>query len=260
MSNETNAIPTGEAQTAQAETPTLKLKDVKKAYFTSLQVADAEAYIQSAIGAAQAENGLVRLNFNAENELPEKYGIVVSPINQRSNGETSVVGVAVGAIPDYELLTEETAGAEWAQQQVINTLCAKFINAVRPKDSDNEPLIPFEVGDFITSHRAEGVLVAYREYSGQVIKLLKSRGLMFINDQILRQILQSTAFAEQQFPNIDQAQWVKLLDAMIAQAEQSGLAPGVLTEWKDNRDKAGLPEIKDFDFSDLDFSASATAE
>ena len=69
---------------------------------------------------------------------------------------------------------------------------------------------------------------------------------------ILRQTLQSEAFAEQNFPKISQAKWVTILDSMVAKTTQAGKAVGILTDWKETRASAELTD-GNVDLSDLDF-------
>ena len=94
--------------------------------------------------------------------------------------------------------------------------------------------------------------MAYRKLATAYVKVLKKKGLTYITESILRQILQSAAFAEQQFPTIDQSKWEQILDSMVARAEADDLAPGMLNEWRKSRDSAELVD-SDIDLSDIDF-------
>jgi hypothetical protein len=85
------------------------------------------------------------------------------------------------------------------------------------------------------------------------VKVLKRKGLKFITDSILRQTLQSAAFAEQQFPSIPQDKWIQILDSMMARATAEKIAVGMLADWKESRDSATLKDT-DIDLSDLDFA------
>ena len=69
---------------------------------------------------------------------------------------------------------------------------------------------------------------------------------------ILRQILQSAAFATDQIATVPQAKWVQILDSMIARATAEGIAVGMLADWKASRDSAVLKDVN-VDLSDLDF-------
>jgi hypothetical protein len=97
-------------------------------------------------------------------------------------------------------------------------------------------------------------LLAYRKFANAYVKVLKKKGLKFITESILRQTLQSKAFAEQQFPSVPQDKWVQILDSMIARANAEQIAVGMLSEWKQTRDSATLAD-KDVDLSDLDFDS-----
>lgn len=247
-------------QEAVEETPAQKaptLQDIKKQFFSGEQLGEAETAIQNAINAADAiEGAKVIWNFDPAKDMEEGYGIIIQPINQRDPelNKTVVVGVGIGAVPEYAKIADVKTGADWIRQTVENAIQAKFANAIRPKaDGESAASVPFSVDDFITSQRAEGVLVAYRKLAKSFIELLRKKGLKLMNEQLLRQVLQSAAFAEQHFPSIKQEVWDTILGKMVTMAEKENLAPGMLVEWKATRATAGLPEVQDIDVTDFDF-------
>jgi hypothetical protein len=230
------------------------LDSIKKAYFPSAKLADAQTTID-AMNTVCSEYGLaVVFNFDTEKEFPAGYGIGIVPISKRSGGETVTLGVAIAAIPDIETVQEHDNGNQFVIDAVIGNMMAKLANAVRPRGDNNETAssIPYSVDDFITSNRPEGVLLAFRTYAGAYVKVLKKGGLKLLTESILRQALQSKAFAEQQFPKVGQDKWLAILDNMIARAEKDGIAVGMLADWKTSRDSATLSD-DDVDLSDLDF-------
>lgn len=228
--------------------------DIKKAYFASDKLADAQTAINSANEIAEALDLEVVYNFDVEKEFPEGYGIALIPIAKRVNNANVTLGVAIAAVPDVATVAAHDNGQAFITDAVIGNMIAKLANAVRPRgnDGDTAASIPFSVEDFITSNRAEGVLVAYRKFASAYVKVLKKKGLKFITETILRQVLQSAAFAEQQFPKVPQEKWVQILDSMMARATAEGVAVGMLADWKASRDSAELKD-DDIDLSDLDF-------
>ena len=244
-----------ETETGEAESQT-NVDDVKKVYFTSAQLNDAQTEIEK-VNAIAEEHGLDMIfNFDTEKEFPAGYGIAIVPVAKRDKQaeKNVVVGVAVAAIPDLETVAASENGNAFIVKAVSGNMIAKLANAVRPRGESGESAasVPFTVEDFITSNRPEGLLEAYREYQSAYVKVLKKKGLKFITDSILRQVLQSAAFAEQQFPSVPQDKWEQILDSMIARAKKEGIAPGMLTEWRETRDSATLSD-RDVDLSDLDF-------
>lgn len=234
--------------------PTTKVEDIKTQYFASQALNDAQTAINSAMEVAE-EHGLdVTFGFDTEKDLPDGYGIVIGPINKRINGENTVIGVAVGGIPDLETVMNHDHGKQFVVDAVSGAMIAKFRNAVRPKaDGSTASSVPFTVEDFITSSRPEGLLLAYRTFASTYVKALKNKGLSFLTETILRQVLSNKAFAEQQFPSVPQEKWVYIIDSMIAKASEKGIAAGMLAEWKNTRDSATL-DTGDVDLSDLDFA------
>ncbi len=261
INNGDNAATQPEAASApQAETATVatttKVDDISKAYFPSEKLAEAQTEIEK-VNAICSEHELAMVfNFDTEAEFPTGYGIALVPIAKRINNENKTLGVAIAAIPDVATVQQHEGGQQFVTDSVIGAMVAKLANSVRPRGEDNETAssIPYTVSDFITSNRAEGVLLAFRKLASDYVKVLKGKGLKFMTESILRQTLQSAAFAEQKFPKVDQATWEKLLDSMIARAEKEELAPGMLNEWKKTRASAELKD-EDVDLSDLDFDA-----
>ena len=261
MNDETNEVietvdendSASEVETATAEFKT-KLDDVKKNYFPSAKLAEAQVEIDKVIEiATEHELGMI-YNFEPEKEFQSGYGIAIVPVSKRANKENVIVGVCIAAIPDLESVQQHENGKQFVQDAVVGNMIAKLANAVRPRANTGESAasIPFSIEDFITSNRQEGVLQAYRAYASSYVKVLKDKGLKFLTDSILRQTLQSAAFAEQQFPSVPQDKWVQVLDSMIARAAKEGMAPGMLTDWKSTRDSAVLQD-RDVDLSELDF-------
>lgn len=240
----------------ESEAVEYSVEEIKKTYYSSAQLADAQTYLDTVTAIAEQHELDVVMNFDQEKEFPQGYGLAVIPTAKRVDGENTVVGVAIAAIPDMATVQNHEGGNEFIENAVISNMMAKLANSVRPRGDAGETAasIPFAVEDFITSNRPEGVLLAFRTFAGAYVKVLKKKGLKFITESILRQVLQSAAFAEQQFPSISQDKWTKILDNMIARAEQEKLPVGMLQEWKQSRDSAELP-TKDVDLSDLDFDA-----
>jgi len=243
-------------QTGNKKQPTMQ--DIKKQYFPSTNLDAGNQAANTAMELVNAEAGAYQFNFNTEEALPANYGLAIAPKNERDKqtGTTNTVGVTIAAIPEYELLMQSEAGAQWIKETIQTALISKLQNAVRTRsDGSAAASIPFTVEDFITSNRPEGVLVAFRKLAGGYVKLLKQKGLTLMTPDVLRQILTSSAFAEAQFPKIPQATWEKIITSMIAKAADEDIAAGNLTEWLSTRDNAGLPEVKDVDLADLDFSS-----
>lgn len=234
------------------------MQDISKQYFSADNLEAGSNAVNEAVELVAKENGMQQFNFDPNADFPAGYGLAIIPINQRNEatGSTDTIGVSIAAIPDFNLLDSSEAGKEYIRDTVQAALMAKLANAVRPrKDATAPASIPFTVEDFITSNRAEGVLVAFRKLAGAYVKVLKNGGLKLMTPDILRQVFQSSAFAGQQFPKVPQENWVRLLDSMIAKATEQGMAVGMLAEWKATRDTAGLPEVDEIDLSDMDFSS-----
>lgn len=273
MTEENTAVEPAEVETevveqdvtALAKAKAKAIATIKKAYFPMAKLAEAQTTIDAMNGVCAEYNLAVVFNFDTEKEFPAGYGIGIIPIAKRSGGENIVLGVAISAIPDVETVKEHENGNAFVVDAVVGNMMAKLANAVRPRGENNETAssIPFTVEDFITSNRPEGVLLAFRKYANAYVKVLKKGGLKLLTESILRQALQSKAFAEQQFPKVGQDKWLAILDNMIARAEADDIAVGMLAEWKTTRDSATLQDddvdLADLDFADLDAKPQTVA-
>lgn len=251
--------------TEAAETKAPVMSDIKKQFYSVDNIEAGSAAATEALKIVEAASGKSVLNFDPEQDFPEGYGLAVGPINKRNEAlkKTETIGCYVAAVPSvaHILETAKEAGQKWIDSVLEDSLIARVANAVRPRsDGSTAASVPFSVEDFITSNRPEGLLVGFNKLAPTYVKVLKGKGLTFLTTALLRQILSSKAFAEQQFPKIPQASWESLLDSMIAKANKDGLTVGLMDEWKETRDEAGLPVDDDLDLSDLDFGAIGEKE
>lgn len=229
-------------------------ESIKKQHFDSKKLDVAQAAIEVVSNIAEQHGLKMVFNFDTDAEFPAGYGLAIVPITKREKSVNNVKGVAIAAIPDIATLEESEGGTQFIHEGAINAMIAKLANSVRPRGDAGETAssIPFTVSDFITTNRPDGVLLAFRALAGSYVKVLKKKGLKLITESILRQSLQSAAFAEQQFAKVGQDKWQQILASMIATSEKEGIAPGMLLEWQKTRDSATLQD-DDVDLSDLDF-------
>jgi len=227
---------------------------IKKQYFLPQNAEQSTAAINSAIEIVNVAKGKVVFNFDPEKAVIDGYAIVINPINQRNKatGKTDCIGITVGAIPTLEVLNQSKEGQAYVLDSINAILTAKLMNATRPNSKGEiAASIPYTVSDFVTTNRADGVLLAYRKMSPSFINALKAKNVTGLSDPIFRQTLTSTAFANATFPNFPQEIWVNIINKMIEGAAKLGIAPGMLEEWLKTRDNAGLPEAKEVDINDL---------
>jgi hypothetical protein len=232
-----------------------EMQNIKKQYFLPNQSDEASEAVNSVVEIVNQAEGAVVFNFDTNKELEKNYAIIIAPINQRTtDSKNVVVGVSIGGIPTYELMMESPEGAAWIKEQVTNAILTKLANAVRPNTKTGEipATRPYTVQDFIVSNRTNGVLVAYRKLAPKYIKVLKDKGIKDLTDSVFRQVLTSTAFAEDIFGKISQKVWINVLNSMIESAKEEDMIPGLLTEWLQTRDSAGMPEVEEIDLVGLE--------
>lgn len=251
-----NQTETATNEVAETETP--KLESIVKAYFPSAEIEKAGEAIALAQSVALANNVEVTYNFDIEKDFEAGYGIAIDHIAKRGANGNEIIGILVAGVPDFETVMDAENGSAFVKDSVIDKMLAKLKNAVRPRGEDNtvSASVPFTIVDFITSNRPEGILIAFNDLAPAYVKMLKKKGLSLMTVAILRQTLQSSAFATQNFPKIDQEKWLTILDSMIAKATKDGKAVGILVDWKTSRNSAELKDA-DVDLSDLDFDTMA---
>ncbi len=232
--------PTAGASTDDAKpTPKEIMDNLERKYFAPSQMADANHELQTIIEAAEALNLPIRWNFDVNADFPDGYGLAIVPTNQRQPDRgNEIVAVGFAAIPDPDLIAAKGGddGLSWMRETVISSCIAKVANSFR----NTAASVPYSINDFITSMRGGETLATFRELAPGMVKTLREKGAHHLTVPILREVLQSAAFAAEQYRNIPQDKWVKVIDAFIARAEKQKLSVAVFENWKATRDSAEL--------------------
>ena len=232
-----------------------KLQEVDRKYYGPSEVQQAKEEVSRITEGLAAMGINPMFNFEPEEPFPEGYGIAIIPLSKRVPEEGNVnINVAIGAIPDPELIAEKDGGSDWIYSTLTAALIAKVANNARPKaDGSSSGSLPFSVQDFITNQRAGENLEAWRKIAPRYVTGLrqKAKGLRGLTLSVLKQILQSTEFAESMYSKIPQSVWVRVLDKIIEHAKEEGLDTAVLEHWKATRDSAEMQEPT-IDLEDLD--------
>lgn len=236
-------------QTNTNTAPTLD--DIESSYFGPAELDKAQAAIDAVITICNANDADVKYNFDPESEFPDGYGIAIFPVTKRGANGNETIGACIGAVPSPELIAESEGGADYIQSAILSNVVAKLRNAVRPRSTGTAAAsVPFTVTDFITSSRGGETLATFKKLSGLFVKALKKKGVTFMTNQLLRQTLQSSAFAEEQFPKFPQTAWTGVLNAMIVKAKAEKLDPSILENWLETRDNVELT-VQDIDLSNF---------
>lgn len=250
------SVPENQMQTgAQSGEDKPSVEDLKRQYFKPSEGEKASQAIEKARQIAEANNLPVAFNWDAEKEpLPEKYGVAIVPVTQRREGIGIVpIGLYIAGIPDPELIKEHEKGESWVRAVIVDRCMNKLSNAVRPRGDNQQAAmsVPFSVEDFITTASRDQGLSFFREYGPTYVKALKKLGLRVMNMTLLRQVLASASFAEQQFPNVSQDKWEGILDKMLREASEEDTDPGIVKQWRETRNTTAL-ETGDFELDELD--------
>ena len=191
-------------------------------------------------------------NFDPNAEFPAGYGLMVLPIGEtvpelkdgKPTGKNKRVTkhVAVAAVPGLGVLVQHEAGKNYVADAVKAAISAKLRNAFtrveNPHDQETGVKLPFTIEQFIEKGEkgAEDLgLGTYNELATGMVKAIRNMGIS-LDKAILRQCLQSTAFAKGVFPAVDQSFWVLVLNKAVAVANEKGLKDTIFRSWLNTRD------------------------
>ncbi len=247
--NESTAQAVEAEQTAPPTTVTLQ--DVEKKYFSPEQLEAGSQYINEVMVIASAENVEPVFNFETDGEFPEGYGLSIIPLTKRVPERGNLIyGVVIAAVPTVELLASVESGSNYINKIVTDALLRQISAGAKPKDEGAQIAIPFKLDEFTTTSRSSG-LAAFNLVASDYVKALKTKGLKFMSKPLLRQVLASSQFAEQQFPRISQENWLVVLQSMAQHVKAKGMETGVLDHWVSTRDEVEI-DVTDIDLTDLD--------
>ena len=258
---------------------------VEKAYYSPADMENANtmmAYIEANIPAKQ----IVR-NFTVADdgsfEVPEGFGLHIVPLSKRVANENRVIGVALAVAPDFENVLLETNDAGETELRDVglslfrdlwqDTCAAKIANAVRPRGEGSIKLgeasnMPRTFEHFIEGRRRGENVQSYTLLQRPIVAALKDKGFAIMSSGILRRALSSAAFAKEQFPEVEQDQWVLILSLFEKRADAykekvKDNASGTVTEvakpldktifakWRNTRNEVVESQEVNADFSDL---------
>lgn len=243
-------------QNANTEAKELTIQDIERQYFAPNELEKGVTAVAEAVELATKAGAKPVYNFDTEKDFPAGCGLAIIPISKRDKeGERGniVENVAIAAIPEPSTIAALEGGQNWIYDTLVSALIGKVANAVRPRGEKGQTAgtIPSAPIDFITSLRTSGEsLTAWRDLANKFVSALRKKGLVTLNAQTLRQILQSKEFAETLFPKVNQAVWENVLDAMISRAEANKKEPGILKVWRETRNTTAI-EVPELDVTDL---------
>lgn len=254
--NETNETNETTAAPANSNLPKT-LQDVSTTYFKPAEVASAGvAFIQHVAGLLPADKPVL---FNGDwavgGEFPAGYGILVLPlgkqVKQGDENKRVTEHIVVAAIPTVDVLMQSGAGSDYIADAVQSALATKLRNSFTRVEDKASVKLPVTVEDFITKGdkgAADQGLAAYKKVGPRLVAALKSKGIE-LNIGLLRQVLQSAAFASALMPGVKQTVWEKVIAAGKIEADKEKLPVTVFDHWLATRAQAASgPELEDIEF------------
>lgn len=240
------------AETENPETSAFTVDNIERRFYSPETLADSNEYVSNVIESADENELPVFWNINPEEpEIPDGYGLAVTPVQQKQGGGKGLktIAVLIGAVPTYDHVFADDAGQKFIRQTVTELLISKMISAARPRGDETIGKTPFKlplsIADFIERRGSGENLKSYTEISGDFVSALKKQGMKFINATMLRECLASVEFASQQFPQVSQENWEAVIGAMRNMAVSKSLDPAIFDHWKETRDETHMNEVSD---------------
>jgi hypothetical protein len=237
------------------------LQDVDSLYFSPAEIALAVNMIQHISSLKDATGKDVSVIFNgtwAEDEsFPAGYGIYIFPIGKTvkdpKEGNVRVTEkVVAAAVPTIDSVMTTDAGRDYIERAMRSGFQAKIRNVLIRAEDVSSIILPITVDQFIErSERgaADQGLAAFKTIGPALVKSLDKKGIT-TNLQLLRQILQSKAFAQALMPKVSQKVWEKVIEVGKINATEKKLPTTIFEKWLETRDSIGV----DVEMDDIDLS------
>jgi len=208
-------------------------------FFAGETLADAHDAVEIATLTAETEGVKVAQNFKDGEELPDGFGLLVRPVSKRGKG---LQGVVVAAMPTLEAILAHEKGEQFVRDAMLSVLSDKLVAAVRGRGDDAVfgGTMPFTLADFLAPAKRDGGLPAFNIVANLFVQALKKKGAKKMTKGLLRQICESTAFAEAEFPTVGQEQWVNVINTMASKATKEGESDAIFNHWLATRDQVEI--------------------
>lgn len=256
---------TDTTETTNAKQTTIDELPTRQWFSSNNLNAGSEAIAVVMAAAEVSKIPVLPFNFDVDADFPAGYGLSIIINTERSADKTGniPVEVVIAAVPEPETVAADPAGAEWSRNAIISALLTKLSSAARGMRRAGGSIsnLPFSVSEFISSQRGSGEsLAVFNALAGIYVKGFKAKGFSHMSKNLLRSLLQSAEFAEQQFPGTPQARWEGLLNAMITKAEAGIMVdkqlvkynPAILRHWLETRNNVAAPAADDELFAELE--------
>lgn len=252
---QTNEQPAQETEQKKLDTDQIK----KRRYFSPDQKEHAVSYLnlinqtiqklglqnvgQTNVDMASNEQGVI-----TDITLPEGSGLMIRPIMSRENkdeqGKMTVADIVIASVPDITTLANDEGGAAFLQDIVEDAFARKvasmFNQWQKAKDSGMEEAfaLPANLAEWITKSTRGAGLEAWNAVGADSAKELRGRGLKSITTKdVLRAILMSAEYAKDQYPKINQAVWVAIINKCKEESMKQGHPGDLFDQWIATRDE-----------------------
>jgi len=247
---ETNNIDGGTGEGAEiAASAAAPVLTIPTAFYAGATLGQSQDAVTFALEQAEAQGVPVAQNFKEEDELPEGYGIAVRAISKRGKG---LQGVIIAMQPTLEAILSHDKGDEYMRSTICADLMDKLANAVRGVGDSVlfGGIMRFSLGDFLAPAKLGEGLQAFRAIASVFVDALKKKGAKKMTSGLLRQICESAAFAEAEFPHLPQEQWQNVINTMSSKASAAGEDTAIFAHWLATRDQVEIVS-DDLDLDDL---------
>ena len=193
----------------------------------------------------------VTTNFDKPEDVPQNHGILFQPVLERAakrGGPLQLTGMIVAHVPDLSIVQKTDAGTEYLIDALSELYGRRLKQDVAQAQASHAKVkLPQNIEEFVARETRDNL---FQNLMQNTVRKLKKNGgsLALLTQAILKNALQSASFAKGMFPKITQADWAKVLDGMIAEADKQGLETSVLTDWRDTRNDKTLEDVESISF------------
>lgn len=202
---------------------------------------------------------------NIDSSLYDGQDIYVIMLRNKGAGYRALV---CQPAPTLTALIESEEARSWVEDLLETQVAHKMVRTLRAKSGDTASAItqadiaeiPHTIADYVATQRRGGAVAFWNKHAKSIIDAVGARVNAFkaarISKDLLRQALQSKAFAEAIYPPFEEAGlFEKIGRTLIQVGTKEGSDVSTIEAWLENRENveasAAVGEIEDIEVDDL---------
>lgn len=184
-----------------------------------------------------------------EGSPDEGFDLVFAPVTKQAKEPgkpRELQAIVIGQIPSFALAQNDENGRKRILSAYVSDMTTRLVGAVRRSLSAKTGTValPKSTTDFFTAQRGLGSQQTYRKLAAAIVtELRKIHGFEILTQDILRNCLASSQYAEQLFPRVSKEHWLGILNWFRKAAKNETLDASIFDTWENTRDDVRLVEV-----------------